>query len=458
MRSVLQLVASIAHLGAALLLSTSATAEVATAPIAPEALRADLRLVEETIERLHPDLAHSVNPARLKQAIAELERQLGHPMNQEEAWATLAQLNPVFADGHVLIGLPDWRSESASALQHGASFFPFEVSVDAAGRVVIVSALGGAATPLAGARIMQIDGRAGKVAGALLARAHGDTAASRAALVSQRWWLFHSKLYGMPAAYDLVLEGTPDREVHVDASHVLPEVLAREASFERLFGCELRPDGGAVLTVGSFNWPDKPRFFKFTGDCFARIKASGARRLVIDVRQNGGGDDDLWKDGILRYIANRPYRHGSWYVKRDTAGQRVRGVIESWTEPVPIEPLRFDGEVIVLVGSLTYSSAVLFANVVQDFGFGSVAGTGGTVRSRQSGGVQSIRLPNSGLTLSYPRFVLRRPSDEKGAALVDPDFPLVDDPLCPAAAIDHLLRPHRGAPADAATSAARPIP
>lgn len=423
---------------------TNGAAIAAEPPISVTGLRADLRLAVETIEQTHPDLAHSVQKSELERAARQIERELDRPMTRTEAWSVLAQLNPVLADGHLFIGLPDWRQQTALALARGEGFFPYEVSIDAHGGLRIVSALGGAPTPLAGRRIRRINGRdAGQVVRALSARVHGDTPAFRAALLAQRWWLFYAKVYGSPAAFDLDLAGMGHKTIA--ASRETPAMLQEEASFERAFRCDV-DSRGAVLTAATFAWPDKARFFAFTHDCFAKIAAAGASRLVIDIRHNGGGDDDMWRDGLLRYIADRPYKHGSRYLKRvvspgagEVAGQIVSGVIETAATPPPSEPLRFKGRVFVLVGPLTYSSAVLFSNVVQDYGFARVAGVGGAVRTRQSGGVQSLRLPNTGLLLFYPRFVLDRPSGAAAPAYVEPDLPVPEDPLHEQAAVDALL-------------------
>ncbi len=280
-------------LSAALMaLASSGTAPAQT--IAPGALQADLRFALDTIERQHPDLAHSVTKAALERGADRVRAQLDHPMDQAEAWAKLAQLNPVLADGHLFIGLPDWRGQGAQAVRQGTGFFPFEVAIDARDHPVIVSMLGGGSTPLAGRRILRIGGHdARHVAGSLLARTHGDTPAFRRALLAQRWWLFHAKLYGTPADYDLVLSGSRKR-LTVPAEHTLPAILQRDASFDRLFACRIDTDKSARLTVASFVWEDKARFFQFTHDCFARIKAASVDRLVIDVSANGGGDDDMW--------------------------------------------------------------------------------------------------------------------------------------------------------------------
>lgn len=390
--------------------------------IGSTALQADLRFAVATIEQQHPDLAHSVSRATFERAVARVARQLVRPMDQAQAWAAFATLNPTLADGHLFIGLPNWRAMAADTIARGTGFFPFEVTVPTHGYPVIKAALGGMATPLAGRRIVRIDGRdARRVARSLLARAHGDTPGFRAALASQRWWLFYAKLYGTPESFDLVTQGTDKRRERVLSSRTLPDIVQRDAGFERLFQCDVGPDAEARLMVASFAWDDKDRFLKFTRDCFARIKAAATLRLVIDVSANGGGDDDYWKDGILRYIATRPYRQGSSYVKRARSGEIAHGMIEADTLPVRDEPLHFDGALSVLIGPSTYSSAVLFSNVVKDYGFGRLIGQGGFARTAQSGGVRNVTLPHSGLILSFPRFVLAPPSGGRAPFYLEPD-------------------------------------
>jgi hypothetical protein len=82
----------------------------------------------------------------------------------------------------------------------------------------------------------------------------------------------------------------------------------------------------------------------------------------------------------------------------------------------------------VLVGSSTYSSAVVFSNVVQDFGFGKVAGVGDSVRAATTGGTRRTTLPNSGLIVVSPRFVLTRPSGKAEPTLLTPDIEVRDLP------------------------------
>lgn len=170
--------------------------------------------------------------------------------------------------------------------------------------------------------------------------------------------------------------------------------------------------------------------------------------LIIDVRENTGGDDDMWKAGLLPYMAHKPSRNACSYVKKVIAGRAsgtekvgdvVRGFGDTWVLPELDNPLHFSGKTYVLVGRLTYSSAVLFSNVVQDFGFARLVLAGGYARTRQTGGVRNIVLPNTRLEITIPRFIVDRPSGEREPALVDPDIVVPDSPFDRRQAVNAFL-------------------
>jgi hypothetical protein len=437
---------SVACLFAGLLFAGSVAGEP---QFSPEQLRQDLAFIASEIRARHPDPAHSMDAAAFERSMRALRESLTTPLTRDGAWAAFATLNPLFADAHLIVAYPDWRGAAEAHLAAGGSFFPFEVSIAGDGTPIVTALLGGAPTPLAGRRIRSIDGAdARERTAAVLARAHGDTPAFRTELASRRWFFLDWKLFGANADYEISFEGdgAPRR---ISASRATPAFFADEASFERQFAFELLPCGAALLTLSSFSWPDKPQFLAFTRDAFERIRSGGSRTLIIDVRANNGGDDDFWMEGILPYIADEPYRHGSGYRKRvlekyrdegETTGTVVTGEIEDWVHPEPDNPLRFEGKVYVLIGRSTYSSAILFSNVVQDFDFGILTGAAATARAAQTGSVQQSVLPNTGLVLGWPRFVLERPSGKADPVLLTPDVVVEDDPLHPQAAVEALLR------------------
>lgn len=418
--------------------------------ISPRQFKADIRAMLAGIEATHPQLDYTVDLDKLHQSVANLVAHAQQPLSRDEAWRRLATLNPVFSDGHLLVGFADWHKQASDHLAGGGSFFPYEVHVDSAGKLTILSGLGGSHADLQGREISAIKGvPASAVAAALLARTHGDTPAFRAALLSRRWWWYYWKVYGAPARFELTLAGAAPSSSSVPASDATPDVLQDDRSFERNFQFRLISPHAALLTIKSFYWKDKPRYFAFMKNAFARIKAAQVTTLVIDIRDNGGGDDDMWMRGILQYVADKPYRWASTYKKKiiekyrdagETDGEVKTGTIDNLIQPEPHNPLAYRGKTYVLIGPYTYSSAILFTNVVEDYGFATVAGTGGAAKRGQTGGIQSIVLPNSGLVLTSPRFYLLPPSGGSGLELVEPQIPLHDDPLHPEQAVHALMQ------------------
>lgn len=419
----------------------------------PEQLQQDLRAAREFIAVTHPKPDEWVSASTLQQAFQDAETQLGAPKTRDEAWRILARLNPVFADAHLGIFQPDWRKQAREFLRSGGAFFPFEVQVEAGGELFVRAELGGKASPSTRKRIERINGVAAKqVVDDLLGLVHGDTPEFRAQLLSRRFWFYYWKVYGAPARFDLAVDGQVLRQAASKAQGQALQ-LADDAAFEHMFHLKSLGQDTALLTINTFLWPDTEAFHAFTKTVFTRLRDEKVKTLLIDVRENGGGNEDMWKE-ILRHIADKPFRNASTGIKKVIAGRVGAGEqlgdvvhlsVTSWVQPHADNPIRFSGQVYVLVGGTTYSSAVLFANVVQDFGFGQVVGAAGYARARQSGGIQTRTLPNTGLEVVSPRFILDRPSGLREPVLVRPDIVLPDDPFNPQGLVDALLARQRRA-------------
>ena len=410
----------------------------------PQELRQDLAELEAAIARIHPDVEHSVRKAELARALADVRARLNRPMTGEQAWVTMAALNPLMADGHLVVTYPGGSgAELNRYLGGGGRLFPFDVHVAADGELYIRSALNGESSALQGWRIEAIDGVPGRqIAERLLAYVNGDTPALRAALLSMRFPFFYWKLFGDKQSYRVQVAGV---ESVVEGGSDMPLAYA-ERSFEQLFRFEMPNPRQAVLTINEFYWREKPKFYDFTRAAFARMRAAGTQTLVIDIRGNTGGDDDMWIEGLMPYIAGKPYRNGSDSLLkviegRQKDGQKVGDVVrgsQSTYQPALDNPLRFTGKVYVLIGPATYSSAILFTTAVQDHGFATVVGTGGAARATQSGGTQSVKLSRTQIGLVVPRFLLQRAAGGEG--LVQPDILIPEDPFRAATAIEALLR------------------
>ena len=394
-------------------------------------LRADLLELKRALHEMPPDLYRTADPELLERAFRKIESELedSPPLDRDATWRLFATLNPVLADGHLLVGFVDWRGDTRAHLASGGVLFPFEVQVTPQCEIRVRATLGGKVSPLENQRVRTINKvSARQVCEQMLAHAHGDTVNFRADLLSRRFWFYYWKLSGAPASFDLDLTGLKGTQ-SFPASSELPQQLADEASFERQFWLENLTEDTVAMKLGTFAWPEKQQLLDFTRASFERMRNIGTKNLIIDLRDNGGGDDVMWIEGVMPYIATKPYRTGSTYRKRvvvanpekgEVVGEVVDGAIDTWYPAQPDNPLRFHGKVFVVVGPGTYSSAVVFSNVMQDFRFAELAGVGDSVRANLSGGVRRTTLTHCGLIVAAPRFTLNRPSGAQVPILFTP--------------------------------------
>lgn len=78
--------------------------------------------------------------------------------------------------------------------------------------------------------------------------------------------------------------------------------VAKESAKIRPVPFRIASGERGLLTINEFYWRDKPKFYEFTRSAFERMKAADTRTLLIDLRANGGGDDDVWIEGVMTYI------------------------------------------------------------------------------------------------------------------------------------------------------------
>jgi C-terminal processing protease CtpA/Prc len=217
--------------------------------------------------------------------------------------------------------------------------------------------------------------------------------------------------------------------------------------------------GVAYLRPGPFydNRPeatdpwDATAFQEFLDQSFRLFIRQGARRLLIDLRDNPGGDNSF-SDRLIAWFADRPFRFSeSFDIKISaaaTAANRKRVDAQSGGAgstalklaaayagkrpgehiqfPIPLVPPRagerFTDEVYVLVNRHSYSNAVLVAAIVQDFGFGKILGEETADLASTYGALEKFTLPNTGLEVSFPKARILRPNGNPAARGVVPDI------------------------------------
>jgi C-terminal processing protease CtpA/Prc len=155
-----------------------------------------------------------------------------------------------------------------------------------------------------------------------------------------------------------------------------------------------------LLTYNSCN--DYKKFKKFLKGTFAEIAVGGVDYLIIDIRNNPGGNSSL-NDLLLSYLTDEPYQQSSkryWKVSERAKiaysansgyskmfgkdfinsylSSQVDTILTSEEEPltIPITPKnRFNGKVAVLIGPDTFSSANMLADAIKTYNIAVLIGS-----------------------------------------------------------------------------------
>lgn len=152
------------------------------------------------------------------------------------------------------------------------------------------------------------------------------------------------------------------------------------------------PGNVAYLKI---NWFVDDAGLKVLKENFAA--ASGAKGLIIDIRENSGGNDD-YGHALAAILADKPFQGSTWRTREYRAAYRSWRRPEGWMRaPAPtFQPdatLHYAKPVVVLVGPRTYSAAEDFLMALSTTGRAKLVGetTGGS-----TGNPLWFKLPGGG--------------------------------------------------------------
>lgn len=420
--------------------------------ISAKDLKNDLNDWYDWIHKTHPDLSHRIKDIdAFYKTFDSIKENINEPMTKLEFWRKISTLNHTLSDAHMAIGGGGYSIVKLSEfLANDGLLFPFEVVFDK-DNLLIRSDLGTySPNKYTSYRITKINKvPINIILRDLLLRVNGDSETIRKEILARTFSRSFLLLYGKKKEFGIEYEFNGNKfTIHANGSNEMPKYVKIDEFFNDNYKFEVIDKKNALLTVGSFYWKNREQYLDFMDAAFKTLKEKNIMHLIIDIRENGGGNDENWMEGILKYIADKPYRWGSKFKVKILANSRDEGEVVGSVETgdldkfIPVNettPYKFNGQVSVIIGPYTYSSAILFANTVQDYNFATLVGepTGG--RSTQTGGVQNMILKNSKLKTRTPRFILERPNGGLPFESVVPDKIIKYSKINPEGIISKVL-------------------
>ncbi len=358
-------------------------------------LKTDFRYLQSSIEKHHPNLYLYTPKATLNIFFDSLYNSITHPLTAVEFYNIITLLNSKIKDGHTMF-LPG--EEATNYLNKNAAFFPFYIFTT--GDKLFVTMNCSADTSIkAGAEIVSINGLGTTdIMNQLISRQirDGNSKTYPIWILTNYFKEYFSFSFGHPDSF-LITYKNDSSSIQTKAIYALPKDSIRLYRQARYFNnipsnenkgiiVEINKElNTAIITIESF---DKEilksvysqNFKTSITDAFSLIEKNHINNLVLDIRNNQGGD---FKSGhlLLSYLLKKKIQFLT-----DSKGSTT------------IEPLKnnFTGNLYILVNGGTFSNAAIVSAYLESTNRGIFIGeeTAGN-KNIISGDPIEIILPNT---------------------------------------------------------------
>ncbi|MEQ8434387.1 MAG: S41 family peptidase [Oceanicaulis sp.] len=455
---------TIAAIAALALTASPGGAEAQDTYTADEA-RAELSALYEGLRSAHYDLFESTPEAVYNRRYEALLESFDQTVTADELFVELQRFVALAGHGHArLEGInPAWAAFAESGL-----VFPLTLTIHHGEVIVEAAPEGSPVRP--GDRIVAFDGAPNPIWLERLTRnISAETPQLAYTLLGGRLPLHVWREYGAPEVFNLTIErGGRRDDVTVEAVSldVWRNTIAPDPGFT-LDGREsvLIEPGVAYLRPGPFYDTEAAtpeaayapealsRYTAFIDESFDGFIAADAHTLVLDLRDNPGGDVSF-SDPVVAWFADQPFSFVSEFrvrVSPETTASNQRrinalpdgeagisgeyaalfaasenGDVVPFDIPLtqPRDGRRFEGQVLVLINRHSYSNAVTTAALIQDYSFGTLIGEPTLDMATAFGAMERFTLPNTSWTVGYPKGHIVRASGREDLHALTPDITL----------------------------------
>lgn len=434
----------------------------------------DARILQRSLKELHPALTKYRTQSQIDAAFARFDARAGAARDSSEMYLAATELAAYIQCGHTWTNTLNQQGAIKAALLDTPNKLPLRMTLVEDRWLVLASA-----DPAiqAGDEILSIDGHATRDVIARLMpllRADGSSDGKRLRQLSHDrndysqmdiLWPLLSPPADLGYRLGVRRGDTTARTLTVQAVSLSGREAALAGqgfvlpSTDWAFRVEKNVGYLTLPTFSfyssTFNWKE------FLKKSFARLDVEKVKSLVIDIRDNEGGDGAIGGE-VLSYLIDEPvafvsdqststYERVPYILARfldtwdysffDRTGQ-VEKIAEGTAagkfrylpnarKAQTISPVAapFKGRTFVLVGGENSSASFQFAKLVQQSGAATLVGqpTGGNLRGLNGGQLAWVNLPNSGVAVDIPLLAATYSEDTPDASvtpdvLVKPSF------------------------------------
>ena len=385
----------------------------------PAELQADLNFLVKTSLSVHPSFYSAVDSLTFQKELLKIRSNLKEPATRIEFYKRIAPLLAMLNNGHTGIIAP--AEEWNSYLNNGGRYLPFRISYENSNGVVVKKNLDSNSTIKEGAKIIRINNLSADSLFNVIKKNYGGERDVWRNMMAENSFNQSLWLYGVKPPYRLIYSSANSKnEFNFETEGKISDQTKNQNQANRTrykrYTFNMLPDKIGYINYTSMgNDPENP-FEEFLAKSFTELKSKSAKGLIVDLRKNGGGNS-MYGDLLLDYVTDKPYKDAAkkvwkmspeyksywrgritWWLRWLSYPPAVwlariffdeakiftaddgESIVYDFPETTPgNNPLRFNGKVCFLIGTDTYSSAVMLSNAAGDYKLAELIGeeTGG---------------------------------------------------------------------------------
>lgn len=423
----------------------------------PSELIADLDFLAKTLEEVHPDLYAYTPKSIFAEEQRKIKSELETPVSRIDFYLRVVPLVAMLNEGHTKIYPP--YEEYYHFVRQGGLLFPFDLDLkDHKAFVAANYSVDSLITK--GSELLSINGiPTGEIVDRLLLLISGEKLNFKSGYLEDFFGQILWLVYRFEGEFEIEFISKSDGKrcvrsiagVDYNTIQTKKEKDLKESEEDYYTYHSLSDEKIGIIDFRRF--VNLEEFKKFLRETFTEVQKETITDLIIDIRENGGGYSEL-VDPLLSYITDKPVVGGlhfeikvskqikdynrstlRWYVKWlpfeyiHPTWRKMWNTPEGGVAIIRHEPekpkdnrLRFNGQVYLLIGPHTYSTAQGFAATVQDYELGTLIGeeTGGVASS--FGAWYPFDLPNTRLWVFVSTKRIPRPGGICDGRGVVPDY------------------------------------
>ncbi len=422
----------------------------------PEQLIEDFNFMIKTMEDVHPDLYFNISKTDAETARDEVSNRLTKPMSILEFYKVIGTFPPLLGDNHTAVHPFAYLGFSEQDYRFPA------VKIDSNSKEIRIKKDLGEILKK-NDLVLEVNGiKAVDILTEISRYIAAETESFHYAMLEFYFSYMLPALFNITPSFNLKVKRDsellgvtiPELEKPAEEDKATTEINVNSSILLKIY------DDTALLTIKHFRF-QREQFqeaLKLIDSIFLELKEKDVRRLIIDVRDNGGGNSSV-ANHITDYLTEKStysFRSMKW-----RSSQQVRNFVRenlklgehSFYSPKILEMLEdleigdfleydcrktyksineknvFQGDVVVLSNPMCFSSTTAFLCMIRDFNLGRIIGTESGGKPNHYGDCYTFYLPNTGLRVTVSQKFFVRVSGNEADNRVIPDIYMSDDEI-----------------------------